>query len=111
MPTIQTRHRRFQEWARSGALEAILRALVQDVKERVDLALTACFMDGTFVIAKGGPGVGKTKRSKGTKVTALTDRSGLPIAISVRGASPHEVTLVGPTWKVHLRVTRTLDRR
>jgi hypothetical protein len=35
-------------------LEAILKALVQDMKERADLALTACFMDGTFVIAKKG---------------------------------------------------------
>jgi len=44
MPTIQACHRRFQEWARSGALEAILKAPVQDMKE-----------DGTFVIAKRGP--------------------------------------------------------
>ena len=27
----------------------------------------------------------------------MTDRFGLPIAISVRGASPHEVTLIEPT--------------
>ena len=41
--------------------------------------------------------MGKTKWGKGTKLMAMTDRSGLPIAISVRNASPHEVTLVEPT--------------
>jgi transposase len=41
--------------------------------------------------------VGKTKRGKGTKVMALADRAGLPLAIHVEAASPHEVTLVEPT--------------
>jgi len=41
--------------------------------------------------------VGKTKRGKGTKIMAVADRSGLPIAISVGSASPHEVTLVETT--------------
>ena len=38
--------------------------------------------------------MGKTKRGKGTKLMAVTDRSGLPIACSVSSASPHETTLV-----------------
>ena len=46
---------------------------------------------------KGGQGVGKTKRGKGTKIMAVADRTGLPIAISVGSASPHEVTLVEST--------------
>jgi transposase len=41
--------------------------------------------------------VGKTKRGKGTKIMAVADRSGLPIAISIGSASPHEVTLVETT--------------
>jgi len=45
--------------------------------------------------------VGKTKRGKGTKLMAVADRTGLPIAISVENASPHEVRLV----------ERTLERR
>lgn len=53
-PPYQTCHRRFQEWVNNGTLERILRALVQDVKERGDLELTECFIDGTFVIAKKG---------------------------------------------------------
>jgi len=46
---------------------------------------------------KGGLGVGKTKRGKGTKLMAVADGAGVPIAIYVTSASPHEVTLVEPT--------------
>jgi transposase len=41
--------------------------------------------------------VGKTKRGKGTKLMALADGSGLPLAVCAASASPHEVTLVGAT--------------
>jgi len=41
--------------------------------------------------------VGKTKRGKGTKLMAVADRSGLPVAASVACATPHEVTLVQAT--------------
>jgi transposase len=53
-PPYQTCHRRFQEWVRCGTFEKVLRALVQDVKERGKLDLTECFIDGSFVIAKKG---------------------------------------------------------
>ena len=53
-PPYQTCHRRFQEWVRSDTFEKILRTLVEDVKERGDLDLTECFIDGTFVMAKKG---------------------------------------------------------
>jgi transposase len=42
---------------------------------------------------KGGAGVGKTKRGKGTKIMAVADGASLPVAISVGSASPHEVRL------------------
>jgi transposase len=38
--------------------------------------------------------VGKTKRGKGTKLMALADASGVPLAVCAASASPHEVTLV-----------------
>ena len=41
--------------------------------------------------------MGKTKRGKGTKLMALADGSGLPLAVHAASASPHEVTLVGET--------------
>ena len=46
---------------------------------------------------KGGAGVGKTKRGKGTKLMAVADGAGFPVAISVGSASPHEVRLVEDT--------------
>jgi transposase len=48
---------------------------------------------------KGGRGVGKTKRGKGTKLMAMADGAGLPIAISIGSATPHEVRLVDETLK------------
>lgn len=41
--------------------------------------------------------MGKTKRGKGTKLMAIADRAGLPVAIYEESASPHEVTLVEGT--------------
>jgi transposase len=41
--------------------------------------------------------VGKTKRGKGSKIMAVADASGLPVAVYVASASPHEVTLVEQT--------------
>ena len=46
---------------------------------------------------KRGNCVGKTKRGKGTKIMAVADRAGLPIAAHIASATPHEVTLVEPT--------------
>src|SRR5439155_20150947 len=46
---------------------------------------------------KRGLCVGPTKRGKGSKIMAVAERSGLPVAINVASASPHEVKLVKPT--------------
>ncbi len=46
---------------------------------------------------KRGPCVGKTKKGKGTKIMAIADRAGLPLALWIESASPHEVTLVEKT--------------
>src|SRR5262249_40700616 len=46
---------------------------------------------------KGGLGVGKTKRGKGTKIMAVADGHGLPLAICTESASPAEVKLVSQT--------------
>jgi transposase len=41
--------------------------------------------------------VGKTKRGKGSKIMAVADRAGLPLAVHVASARPHETTLVDAT--------------
>ena len=46
---------------------------------------------------KRGRCVGKTKRGKGTKIMAIADRNGLPVAICTDSASPAEVKLVHRT--------------
>ncbi|MEM4284480.1 MAG: IS5 family transposase [Candidatus Caldarchaeum sp.] len=97
-PPYPTCHRRFRRWVRTGVMEAILRALAEDLKVRGQLDLQECFIDGTFGMAKkGATGVGKTQRGKGTKLMAVADGTGLPIAVCVTSARPHEVTLVEAT--------------
>ena len=46
---------------------------------------------------KRGLAVGKTKRGKGTKIMAIADVSGFPVAAHIESASPHEVKLVEAT--------------
>jgi hypothetical protein len=46
---------------------------------------------------KRGLAFGKTKRGKGTKILAIADAFGLPVAAHVESASLHEVKLVGAT--------------
>ena len=54
-----------------------------------------CFIDATFVMAKGGGSeIGPTKRGKGMKIMAIVDRHGLPLSVSTHAANHHEVRLV-----------------
>lgn len=68
----QTVHRRFQNWVRSGAIEAVLLALAQHLKEAGGLDLKECFVDGTFVPAKkGGAASGRPNAARGPRSWAL----------------------------------------
>ena len=54
-----------------------------------------CFIDATFVMAKGGGSeIGTTKRGKGMKIMAIVERHGLPLSVSTHAANHHEVRLV-----------------
>ena len=53
--------------------------------------------------------MGKTKRGKGSKLMAVADGAGLPLAVYTTSASPHEVTLVHETLEQGL--TREQPRR
>ena len=46
---------------------------------------------------KWGSAVGPTRRGKGSKIMAISDGHGLPLAVHVASASPHETKFVGPT--------------
>jgi len=63
-------------------------------QDRLDRVLHRRLLLGS---KKRGDAVGKTKRGKGSKIMAIADRHGLPIAACVANASPHEVTLVEET--------------
>jgi hypothetical protein len=76
-----------------------------------DFAITAAGSDGARQTRSGrradrrflqrgekrGFSVGKTKCGKGSKIMAIADGHGLPIAVYVANASPHETKLVEPT--------------
>ena len=53
--------------------------------------------------------MGPTKRGKGTKLMAVADRFGLPLAACAASASPHEITLVAAT--LDSRFVADLPRR
>src|SRR5262245_44805672 len=92
-PSPQTCHRRFQRWVRAGVLRTVLEILAQ-----AQLNLDEACIDGSCAPAKrGGACVGKTKRGKGSKIMAIADRHGRPVAVHVESATPHEVTLVHAT--------------
>ena len=97
-PPYQTCHRRFQTWVRDGRLKKVIETLAEDLRTRGKLDLSETFIDGTFAIRqKRGFQVGKTKRGKGTKLMAVADGFGLPLAVYTESASPHEVKLVERT--------------
>ncbi|MEO6588819.1 MAG: IS5 family transposase [Pyrinomonadaceae bacterium] len=97
-PPYQTCHRRFQHWVKDGTLKKVLETLAEDLYVRGKLDLSETSIDGTFASAKKGAfKVGKTKRGKGTKLMAVADGFGLPLAVYTESASPHEVRLVERT--------------
>lgn len=53
-PSYQTCHRRFQHGVRHGVLHQVLEAFAADLRERGALEVAACFIDGTWVVAKKG---------------------------------------------------------
>lgn len=53
-PPYQTCHRRFQRWVLDGTLKRVLTTLAEKLRQRGELDLSECFVDGTFVGAKKG---------------------------------------------------------
>jgi transposase len=87
-----------------------LEVLAQALHDEGYLDLQETFIDGSFAPAKhGGACVGKTKRGKGSKIMVIADRQGLPVAVHVESATPHEVRLVQAT--LAKRFVRQLPER
>ena len=94
-PNYKTVHRRFQTWCRDAVLRRVLTDVANELRDRGALNEEECFIDATFVTAKGGGlEIGATKRGKGMKIMAIVDRHGLPLSVSTHAANHHEVRLV-----------------
>jgi transposase len=65
-PNYKTVHRRFQTWCRDEVLRRALTDVANELRDRGALNEEECFIDATFVMAKGGGlEIGATKRGKG----------------------------------------------
>src|ERR1700733_3873353 len=64
-------------------LRLVLTDVANELRENGALDEEECFIDATFVMAKGGGSeIGPTKRGKGMKIMAIVDRHGLPLSVS-----------------------------
>src|SRR5437762_4516850 len=82
-PNYKSVHRRFQTWCRDEVLRRVLMDIANELRDKGALDEAECFIDATFVMAKGGgAGIGPTKRGKGMKIMAIVDRHGLPLSVS-----------------------------
>ena len=62
-------------WCRDEVLRRVLTDVANELRDRGALNEEECFIDATFVMAKGGGlEIGATKRGKGMKIMAIVDR-------------------------------------
>src|SRR6516225_5684691 len=72
-PNYKSVHRRFQTWCRDEVLRRVLMDVANELRDKGALDEAECFIDATFVMAKGGGAeIGPTKRGKGMKIMAKT---------------------------------------
>jgi transposase len=68
-PNYKTVHRRFQTWCRDEVLRRVLTDVANELRDRGALNEEECFIDATFVMAKGGGSeIGATKRDMPVEV-------------------------------------------
>jgi transposase len=93
-PSYQTCHRRFELLHRSGRLDQLPQRLTEDRHDRGQIDLSEAFVDTTFASAKKATGSVRRTAGNGSKIMAIVDRAGLPIALYVASASPYEPHIV-----------------
>ena len=83
LPTLASRKTAEGAWKenRAGLLRSLLEILAQALHDEGHLDLQEAFIDGFAPAKHGGAAVGKTKRGKGSKIMAVADRHGLPVAV------------------------------
>jgi putative transposase len=101
-----TCHRRFQEWVQAGIFAKLMRILLQWYDRVRGIAWNWQVLDSVIVPAPlGGGKTGKnpTDRAKsGTKRHVLTDRRGVPLAVTLSGANEVDKQYVVPTLQAQL---------
>jgi hypothetical protein len=97
-PNYKTVHRRFQTWCSNEVLRRVLTDVANELRDRGALDEEECFIDATFVMAKGGGAdVGATKRGKGMKIMVIGASSpgyNGSVASSSAGSSTHRTSSV-----------------
>jgi transposase len=83
-----------EQWASGCDFAFGVAGLSGSGQDRLGGRTDRCFLQRS---QKRGSGVGKTKCGKGSKIMAIADGHGLPIAVYVASAAPHETKLVEPT--------------
>jgi transposase len=97
-PPYQTCHRWFQTWSKTGKLKQALATVAGEIRQRRTIDEAEGYIDGSYVRANnGGACVGKCRAGKATKIMALADSTGLPIAVAIFEGSRHDVALVDIT--------------
>jgi putative transposase len=104
--SASTCHRRFQEWEQAGIFVKLLRILLQWYDRVRGIAWNWQVLDSVIVPAPlGGGKTGKnpTDRAKsGTKRHVLTDRRGVPLAVTLSGANEVDKNYVVPTLQAQV---------
>ena len=97
-PSPATCWRRLAEWEERGVWLDAWRTFLDERNAEGRIRWEECFADGSFASAKkGGDGVGKTKKGKGTKWMVVVDGEGLPLAFHLDSANRAEVKLLETT--------------
>ena len=95
LPELQNRASALSDLVPDDVLRRVLTDVANELRDRGALNEEECFIDATFVMAKGGGlEIGSTKRGKGMKIMAIVDRHGLPLSVSTHAANHHELRLV-----------------
>ena len=93
-----------------GTLDKAMKVVVRYAEKNDLIDLSKSYIDGMFIRSKNGLDmVGNTKIGKGHKLMAVVDGNGVPIAVHLDSANPHEVTLVEQT--LDSRMTNELPDR
>lgn len=86
--------RRHRLYSKLGIWDRIWRFLLRDLHQEKKIEPNIAHLDASFVPAKsGGNKVDITKSGKGSKMFCMAkNKKGLPIALLVESANPHEIT-------------------